>query len=219
MKNPEAIPKVSASARAVGIVSGGGTALVTAAYAGVLAAGLLSLPSPDQPIGGPYFLLMEVLILLLMPLLVALMAAVHAWAPPEVRIYGHLALVFMALVAGLTSAIHFVLLTVGRHPAFAGLPWTRPVLSFEWPSLAYALDILAWDVFFPIAALFAAAVFREGRLQRWIRGLLIASGVLSLAGLSGVVTGDMQLRNIGIVGYVGVFPIAALLIAWRFYRE
>ena len=33
MKNLEAIPKVSISARAVGIVSGGGTALVTAAYA------------------------------------------------------------------------------------------------------------------------------------------------------------------------------------------
>jgi len=35
--------------------------------------------------------------------------------------------------------------------------------------------------------------------------MMIASGVLALAGLSGVVVGDMQLRNIGIVGYVGVF--------------
>jgi len=48
--------------------------------------------------------------------------------------------------------------------------------------------------------------------------LMIASGVLSLAGLSGVVTGDMQLRNIGIVGYVGVFLVVAALLAILFYR-
>jgi len=34
-------------------------------------------------------------------------------------------------------------------------------------------------------------------------------GVLALVGLSGVVAGDMQLRNIGIVGYVGVLVLSA----------
>ena len=48
--------------------------------------------------------------------------------------------------------------------------------------------------------------------------MLIASGVLALAGLSGVVLGDMRLRAIGIVGYVGVFPVAALLLAILFRR-
>ena len=42
--------------------------------------------------------------------------------------------------------------------------------------------------------------------------LLIVSGALEFAGLSGVITGNMQLRNIGIIGYVGIFPIAALLV-------
>jgi hypothetical protein len=28
----------------------------------------------------------------------------------------------------------------------------------------------------------------------------------------------MQLRNIGIIGHVGVFPVAALLLAILFYR-
>ena len=40
----------------------------------------------------------------------------------------------------------------------------------------------------------------------------------ALAGLSGVAAGDMRLRNIGIVGYVGVFPIAAGLMALLFRR-
>jgi len=47
---------------------------------------------------------------------------------------------------------------------------------------------------------------------------MIASGLLSLAGLSGVVAGDMQLRNIGIVGYVGVLRVVAALLAIWFYR-
>ncbi len=48
---------------------------------------------------------------------------------------------------------------------------------------------------------------------------MISSGVLALADLSGVVVGDMQLRNIGIVGYVGVFLKVAALLAVLFCRE
>ena len=46
----------------------------------------------------------------------------------------------------------------------------------------------------------------------------MASGALALAGLSGVVAGDMRLRMIGVVGYVGVFPVAAVLMALLFHR-
>jgi hypothetical protein len=69
------------------------------------------------------------------------------------------------------------------------------VFSFEWPSVAYALDILAWDVFFALSMLFAAPVFSGSRLSAWIRALMVASGSLALVGLSGVVAGDMRLRN------------------------
>jgi hypothetical protein len=92
------------------------------------------------------------------------------------------------------------------------------LLSFEWPSVAYALDILAWDVFFALSVLSAAPVFRGSRLATSVRVSLIASGVLALAGLSGVVVGDMGLRSIGIFGYAGVFPVAALLLALLFQR-
>ena len=161
---------------------------------------------------------MEILILLLMPFLVALMGAVHAWAPAEGRVLALLALAFMTLLAGLTSSVHFVIFALSRQAAFAGPAW-RPLLSFQWPSVPYALDILAWDVFFALAVLFAAPVFRGSRLARSIRGMLIASGVLALAGLSGVIFGDMRLRAIGIAGYAGVFPLAVLLMAFLFYRS
>jgi hypothetical protein len=195
-----------------------GTTLFTAAYAATLVSGLLSLPSPQTPIGDPLFSILEILIILTMPLMVALMVAVHAWASAETKVFSLIALVFTSLLAGLTCSVHFVILTVGRQASFSGSAWMPLFLSFKWPSVAYALDILAWDVFFALSVLAAAPAFTGNRLAMSIRVLLVASGALALAGLSGVIVGDMQLRNIGIVGYAGVFPVAALLIAILFRR-
>ncbi len=208
----------TASARRLGIVSAVGTALVSAVYAATLAAGLLALHSPQQPIDDPLFSILEILIILVMPLMVALIVAVHAWAPAEAKVFSLMALVFVSLLAGLTCSVHFVILTVGRQAAFSGLAWMPLFLSFKWPSVSYALDILAWDVFFAMSVLFAAPAFSGNRLATSIRVLLVASGALALSGLSAVIVGDMQLRNIGIVGYAGVFPVAALLLAILFHR-
>jgi hypothetical protein len=122
----------------------------------------------------------------------------------------------MAMSAALTSVVHFSILTLSRSSDFAGLDH---VFGFRWPSVVYALDILAWDVFFALSVLCAAPTFRGGGLAAATRWLLVISGVLSLAGLSGAVTGDMNLRNIGIVGYVGVFLIATVTMAVLFRRE
>jgi hypothetical protein len=218
----------TATARRLGILSAASVVVLLLAYAAALAVGLSSLESPDDPIGDPVFTILEVLILALTPAVVALMAAVHAWAPAREKSLSLAALAFMVVVAGVTSCVHFVILAVSRQPAFAGEPWLTSVFSFRWPSVVYALDILAWDVFFPLSMLFAAPAFRAarrihghpgaGRLAPWIRRLMIASGLLSLAGLAGVATGDMQVRNVGIAGYVGVFVVVAGLLAVFFLR-
>jgi hypothetical protein len=209
----------TATARSLGIFSAAATVVLVVAYAVTLAVGLVTLSSPRQPIGDPMFTILEVLIIAMMPAMVALMVAVHAWAPTRAKTLSLISVVFMGLLAGLTCSVHFVILTLSRQPEFAGQPWVPLVLSFEWPSVAYALDILGWDFFFALSMLFAAPVFRGSRLAAWIRGLMIVSGMLALAGLSGVVVGDMQLRNIGLVGYVGVFLVVAALMAVLFYRE
>ncbi len=206
-------------ARRIGVLSAVGVASAVAVYAVTLVAGLLALESPQEPVGDPLFSVLEILILLLMPMMLVLLGAVHAWASRETRVFSLLALVFMSLVAGISGSVHFVILTVGRDASFSQLAWTPSLLAFRWPSVAYALDILAWDVFFALSVLCAALVFRGGdRLITWIRRLLMASGVLAAAGLSGVVVGSMELRNLGVVGYAGVFPIAAVLLAIVFYR-
>jgi hypothetical protein len=210
--------KFTATARRLGIFSAAATVILLVAYAVTLAMGLASLDSPQEPIGDPMFTILEVLIITMMPAMVALMVVVHAWAPMHAKTLSLTSLVFMGMLAGLTCSVHFVTLTLSRQPEFTAQPWLPLVLSFNCPSVVYALDILGWDVFFPLSMLFAAPVFWGSRLAAWIRVLMTASGVLALAGLSGVVVGDMQLRNIGIVGYVGVFLVVTALLGVLFYR-
>jgi hypothetical protein len=208
----------STTSRRLGICSAVGVVVLGMAYAVTLAVGFVSLESPQQPIGDPMFSILEVLIMVMMPVMVTLMVAVHAWAPSHAKTLSLTAVVFMAMLAGVTCSLHFVILTLSRQAAFAGQPWLPLFLSFRWPSVAYTLDILSWDFFFALSMLFAAPVFGGSRLAASIRVLMIASGVLALAGLGGVVAGDMQLRNVGIVGYLGIFLVVAGQLAVLFYR-
>jgi hypothetical protein len=209
----------SQTARRLGISSAVAVAVLLVVYAVTLAAGLTSLESPQDPIGDPFFTLLEVLIIVMMPAMVTLMVAVHAWAPLRSKALTLTSVVFMSMVAGVTSSLHFVILTLSRQAEFAELPSLPLVVSFKWPSVAYALDILAWDVFFALSMLFAAPIFGGSRLAVSVKALMVASGLLALAGLSGVPAGDMGLRNIGIAGYVGVFLAVAVLLAVLFHRS
>ncbi len=204
--------------RAIGRAAAWAVFFLLVVYAVTTGLGFLSLKSPQDPIGDPFFSIMELLIVLIAPLMVVSMVAVHAYAPVEVKGYSLTALVFMILLAGITSSVHFVMLTVSRQIEATGLTWVPLFLSFKWPSVIYTLDILAWDWFFALSMLFAAPVFKGGRLELTVRMLMIASGVLSLAGLIGVPLADMQVRNIGIIGYAVVALVVFLLLGIVFGR-
>ena len=124
----------------------------------------------------------------------------------------------MVLLAGISSSIHFVILSVSRQIEFDELPGLSLFFSFKWPSVVYALDILAWDWFFALSMLCAAPVFNRGKLEKIVQILMIVSGVLSLAGLIGVPLADMQVRNIGVLGYGVVAPVVFLLLGLVFGR-
>jgi hypothetical protein len=189
------------------------------AYAIALVLGLLSLKSSQDTISDPIFTILELIILLMAPLLVISMVSVHAYASPDVKVYSLTALVFMILLAGITSSVHFVILTVSHQIEATELTGVSLLLSFKWPSVAYALDILAWDWFFALSMLFAAPVFKEGRLETSVRILMIITGVLSLVGLIGVPLANMQVRMIGVIGYAGLSPIVFLLLGIVFSRS
>ena len=181
-------------------------------YAITTLLGLLSLESPYDPIGDPYFTIMEILTILLASLMVIATVAIHAYASPEHKVYSLAAVCFMVIMACITSIVHFVILAVGHQIKYEETAGFSFLLSFRWPSVAYALDILAWDWFFALSILVAAPVFRTGKLEKMARTLMTICGILSLAGLIGVPLANMQIRNIGIIGYAVIAPVVFLLI-------
>ena len=187
-------------------------------YVAVLAVGLLTLPSAEQQIQEPCFTLMEILILAIAPAMVALTVALHAWSQPHLKSFALAAVVFMSMCAAVTCTVHFAILTLSRKALFAQSEWSQMVFSFQWPSVVYALDILAWDIFFPLAALFAAAAVHGTGLATGVRTLLYASATLAFVGLAGVPLANMEVRNVGIVGYAVLFPVAAVLLVKVFLR-
>ncbi len=193
-----------------------GVFILAILYALTTLLGFLALKSPLDPIGDPYFTLMELLILLMAPLMVVTMVALHQSTAPQQKTYSLAALAFMLLMAGLTMGIHFVILTVSRSLEAAGPSWAVFFFAFKWPSVAYTLDILAWDIFFPLSFLCALPIFRSGRLEGAIRILMMISVVLCFAGLIGIPLANMSYRNIGIIGYAVFAPVVFLLLGIRF---
>jgi hypothetical protein len=206
-------------AQRMAIVAALSVALLCLVYAVVLAIGLLLLPSPQHQIQDPWFTLMEVLIIGIAPAMVVFTVGLLAQAPPTRRPFAVASVAFMTACAVLTCGVHFSILTLSREPSFAGQDWARNVFAFQWPSVAYALDILAWDIFFPLAALFAAPTVEGPGQAAVARVLLYASAALAFFGLAGVPLSDMQVRNVGIIGYAVIFPIATALLARLFNRH
>lgn len=204
--------------RTIGRIASFAASSLLLTYGITLVFGFLSLRSPSDPIGDPYFSVLELLIIVTAPLMVIVMVAIHAYASLDTKIYSLASLAFMIIMAGITCSVHFVILTVSRQIEAAGFPWGSLFFSFRWLSVVYTLDILAWDFFFALSMLFAAPVFKIGRLEKTVRILMILSGVLSLAGLIGVPLANMNLRNIGILGYAGVSIVLFLVLGIVFGR-
>src|SRR5919199_4154836 len=108
-------------------------------------AGFVIVGGLQAPIVDPAYAVMELLILVEAPLIVAPFAAVHRYAAPSRRSFSLAAFGLVVLMTALTLGVHFVLLTVGRQVDPSLMPGFDRFLSFKLPSVVYALDIAAWD--------------------------------------------------------------------------
>jgi len=147
-------------------------------------------------------------------LLLLMMGAVHAYAAPEHKTFSLIAFGLMVCAMSLTGTVHFVELTALRQLGTAGIAW---------PSVPYAVELLAWNLLLGLSLLFASRVFeRDGRAVR-VRHSLTVCGALCLGGTIGPAVGDMRLQFIGgtigpAVGdmrlqFIGVFGYAVALPA------
>ena len=192
--------------RRVGGYSAWITVVLALLYLPTLALGFASIGGTGRPLPDPYLAVAEVLIILMAPPLVVMSGTLLLIAAPGRRVWGLAAFGFTLLLVGTTVPVHIVELLVARR--LQPGPPAGTMFGWDWPGVLYAVDITAWDLFFGLALVFATAAL-TGPGLRAARLLLVAAGVLSLAGLVGPVVDAIGLRMIGIVGCAVVFPIGA----------
>jgi hypothetical protein len=190
--------------------------LIEVVYIAVFAAGFASIGNTSDPLPDPYLAIGEILILVMAPIMVCLMLAIHQCAPKHAKPFTQVALGWMLAAAAFTTVVHFVLLTVARHIDPATFPGYARIFGWQWPSTFYAIDIVAWDVFFGLALLFAVPAFAHRADATLVRRGLILSGSLCLIGLVGPFANVLALRTIGIVGYTIVFGLTCLPLSRTF---
>lgn len=190
--------------------------LLTFLYVPTMLAGFLANGGFDDPVADPYLAVMELLIMLLAVPLVLVFACVHTYAAPERKSLTLAALGLVVLTSGITLCVHLVLLTVGRQADSSTLPGYDLLLGWDWPSVVFALDIASWDFCFGFGLLLAATAFTGPGPSAVVRRGLQLSGALCLFGLVGAATGNMDVRDIGIVGYGVVLPVVLVLMARLF---
>ena len=202
--------------RMLGFWSARAIFLIEVVYVAVFVAGFASIGNLGDPLPDPYLAIGEILILVMAPIMVCLMLAIHQCAPKQAKPFTQVALGWMLAAAAFTTVVHFVQLTVARHIDSATFPGYARIFGWQWPSTFYAIDIVAWDVFFGLALLFAVPAFAHRGDALLVRRGFILSGSLCLIGLVGPFANVLALRTIGIVGYTVVFGLTCLPLSRTF---
>lgn len=109
-----------------------------------------------------------------------LMVCVHYYAPDDRKVWSHVALVFATVYTVLISINYYVQLTfVVPHLLRGDATGVRvqPFLFVPFDSFLYSVDLLGYS-FMSLATLFAAFVFVGDGIERIVRSLLLANGLL-----------------------------------------
>jgi hypothetical protein len=205
--------------RRIGVLSAAAVGVIGLFYVATGLVGVAMRPAGSALLAqvDPWLAILEILIIFSAIALVVMMAAVYAYASPTAKLQARVAFAFTLAFALLTCATHFANLTVGRQLA-GEEPELAHQLSFGWPTVNLALDLLAWDLLLGIALLFAAPVFRSGRRSDAVRRTAYAAGALCLVGLIGPLSGRMEFQLAAIAGYAFVMPVLCVMIARLFAR-
>jgi hypothetical protein len=188
---------------------------IGACYSVTMVIGFAAMGDLSKPLVDPYLAIMEILILVMAPILVLLFAIIHACAPAGTRTFSITALGWILLMAGFTMTVHLVQLAVVRHIDPSAIPGFQYLFDWQWPSMLYGVDTVAWNIFFGLALLFTAPVFHASGHRAVRNGMLIA-GAMSVVGIIGPALDHIALREIGIIGYAIVWPIVCLPLARAF---
>lgn len=201
---------------------GYGTSMITAtmgiAYAlvicGLVATGRLTLPPP-----GWVQVFAAVGTIVLAPLLVAVMAALHYTVPAGRRLFSLLGVVFSSAFMVMVCINRFVQLGVVRlsvlHGDTGGL---ERFLPYGTRSVMFALEMVGWGFFLGFGFLSAAFALPHKGLEGYLRLAFRLYAVLGIISTVAYVA-DSPLSSVGFIAWGVVLPLATALLAVWFRRQ
>jgi hypothetical protein len=152
--------------------------------------------------------------------LVILFVALRRQITGNRTILAELGLAFMILMAAGSSTNWYVQLTLVPKIAQTGDAAALALLDIHnVGSVMYAMEHLAWGLFFGLATIFMALAIDGGKIETWIRWLLIACGIMSLLYLPGILIANQVLIDLGYYAAGVILPIATALLAIRFRKN
>jgi hypothetical protein len=151
--------------------------------------------------------------------LVILFVALRRRIPVGRSVYADLGVVFVVLLASVSTVNWYVQLTLIPRLAGSGNAAVLELLDIHnLNSVMYAMEHLAWGLFFGLAVIFMALAIQGGRIETWIRGLLIAAGIMSILFIPGYMTANQFLMDLGYYAAGVILPITTILLAIRYGR-
>jgi hypothetical protein len=159
--------------------------------------------------------------LLLVPVFVVLLAAVHADAPEPRTVFSRIALAFAVVYAVVVGVDYFAQFAVVIPSLQAGETEGLSLFTQYNPHGLFiageALGYLAMS----LALLFAAPVFAGGRIERAIRWLCIGGFVLAIAAFIGfwIVGGDLIAFEVSILSIDWIVLIASGVLLGLVFRR
>ncbi len=146
--------------------------------------------------------------------LVILFAALRRQVPEKGSFFAELGLIFMVLLGAASSINWYVQLALVPRIAQTDNQALLALVDIHGDSsIMYAIEHLAWGLFYGLATIFMGLAIDGGKLGTWIRWLLVVGGVLSILHVFGIIFNIHLLLDLGYLAAGVLLPITTLLMA------
>lgn len=160
---------------------------------------------------------MEILTVWAALVIIHFMAELYKGSGENRKSQGMLALLLSVCMAVVTIVNHFIYITV-LNQIYSEKTMPSWLLLDGWPSISKGLECVSWGFFLGLAMLFAS-----GALKDWgskaITWTMRISGILTLTGLAGPITGNMNYYLLSTIGYSVGFLIISIEMLVYFKKK
>jgi hypothetical protein len=152
---------------------------------------------------------------LLTPSFLVAMACIHCYAPDEKKVFSLVGLSFAIIYATLISVNYFIQLTFVNQSTFDASVFDMTNSQ----SMMWVIEVLGY-FFMGLSTLFAAVVFGSNKVERLIKWLFVANGILGILTPIGYgLNWPLQILLGGLIAWDIVMPISTALLAYLFKQS